>query len=573
MVTVFQNVKFALLCFVAACTAGVFCAIPTAARAEYIESFDTTILVQKDSSLVFTEEITYIFDAEKHGIFRFIPLKHPQEATSRYRDRFLDIEITSVRMDDLAVPYEEIRSNDQIEIKIGDPNTTNIGKHRYTIAYTVTGGMSYPQFGGAELYFNVTGDEWEVPIRSASAILTAETSLFTEARSCYRGDRGSTKSCDSVVTGDSAVTFVAHNLGSKEGLTIAQGIDRAQIDYIILERLNPWWVWGIGSLFWFAGLIWFVYSYRTAERTGRSIIPQYDPYPGVKPMYAGLLFDGRLDPRDITAGIVYLAEQGYITIKKTEQKVLFFFEVDDYEIVLKKPVITAPSFEQRILTLIFSPTAREGTVTLSQLKKSLAKQKENQVLLNALKDDLEQNLEEQGFFRVHIPLKYIIGLTAIPIFTMASLAEYVPQLLLPGGIALVSLGILAFMYRRRTRKGYEALDHLRGFKEFLSVTDAERFNFHNAPEKSPEQFMAYLPYAIAFGVEEKWATVFKDITIPDPSWYDAGGAAHFSAMSLTTSLGSFSSALAASSSASGSSASSGGGFSGGGGGGGGGGSW
>ena len=74
----------------------------------------------------------------------------------------------------------------------------------------------------------------------------------------------------------------------------------------------------------------------------------------------------------------------------------------------------------------------------------------------------------------------------------------------------------------------------------------------------------------AFGVEEEWAKVFKDVTIPSPDWYEGGNAASFSAVSLTNSLGAFSSSFVASS---GSSPSSGGGSAGGGAGGGGGGSW
>jgi uncharacterized membrane protein len=124
---------------------------------------------------------------------------------------------------------------------------------------------------------------------------------------------------------------------------------------------------------------------------------------------------------------------------------------------------------------------------------------------------------------------------------------------------------------RRTGLGYEALNHLEGFKLFLSVTDKERFAFHNAPEKSPELFMKYLPYAVAFGVEKEWAKVFASLTIPNPNWYEgSGGISAFSATALTSDLASFSTSFSASS---GTSGSSGGGSSGGGGGGGGGGSW
>ena len=91
----------------------------------------------------------------------------------------------------------------------------------------------------------------------------------------------------------------------------------------------------------------------------------------------------------------------------------------------------------------------------------------------------------------------------------------------------------------------------------------------------PEQFMEYLPFAIAFGVEKQWAKAFEDITIPNPDWYDGGSVGSFSAMNFTSSIGAFSSSIASSSvsSSSSSGGSSGGGFSGGGGGGGGGGSW
>jgi uncharacterized membrane protein len=112
------------------------------------------------------------------------------------------------------------------------------------------------------------------------------------------------------------------------------------------------------------------------------------------------------------------------------------------------------------------------------------------------------------------------------------------------------------------------LNHLKGFKEFMSVTDKERFDFHNAPEKSPEQFMAFLPYAIALGVEKKWTKLFDDIQMEPPSWYSSVGTATvFNAAVFSSELGAFTGAFSTSS------GSSGGGSAGGGSGGGGGGSW
>jgi uncharacterized membrane protein len=138
------------------------------------------------------------------------------------------------------------------------------------------------------------------------------------------------------------------------------------------------------------------------------------------------------------------------------------------------------------------------------------------------------------------------------------------------GLAIVSLVVLQ---ERRTAKGYEAQNYLQGFKDFLTVTDADRFAFHNAPGLSPQQFMEYLPYAIAFGVEKEWAEVFKDIHIESPDWYISNTKASFNSLALAQNIGSFSRSLSGTAGSTGSTGSSGGGSSGGGSGGGGGGSW
>ena len=110
----------------------------------------------------------------------------------------------------------------------------------------------------------------------------------------------------------------------------------------------------------------------------------------------------------------------------------------------------------------------------------------------------------------------------------------------------------------------------KGFKDFLSTTEKERYKFHNAPARNTQQFMEYLPYAIAFGVEKEWAEVFKDIPLDQPSWYSSQNNSTFNAVAFTHNLSAFSTSV---SSSSGSSGSSGAGSAGGGGGGGGGGSW
>ena len=148
-------------------------------------------------------------------------------------------------------------------------------------------------------------------------------------------------------------------------------------------------------------------------------------------------------------------------------------------------------------------------------------------------------------------------------------------------LALVICGIIIVIFGifmpSRTKKGVLAQEHILGFKRYLMVAEKDRITFHNAPEKRPELFEKFLPFAMALGVEQAWAQQFEGIYKQQPDWYDGQGNM-FSAVIFANSLNSFShdmnGAMAAPSSAgSGGSGLGGGGFSGGGFGGGGGGSW
>ena len=119
------------------------------------------------------------------------------------------------------------------------------------------------------------------------------------------------------------------------------------------------------------------------------------------------------------------------------------------------------------------------------------------------------------------------------------------------------------------------LERLLGFEEFLERVESDRFE---RMVKTPEMFKKFLPYAIAFGVEKKWAAAFEDLYTEPPDWYAGIWHGHFRPLYLVNSMSSMSSA-AATTMSSGPCSSGGSGFRGGGGfrrggfGGGGGGGW
>lgn len=547
---------------------GFFLLVPFV-HAEEIISFDSDLLVKTDGHVVVTETIDYDFGAEqKHGIFRILKTAHPQGASSWSKDRFIAYTVLSVEADSVNVPFTVTDSRNSIEVKIGDADHTISGNHQYVIVYDMAGALSYGR-SGAELYYNATGHDWPVQIDLATVVVRDPTgTLLGKKTSCYKGALNATTDCTFTVASTS-VTFTATNISSGEGLTIAQELQAANIAVLNTEKPNfqLFLLWG--SIIWLIGLSIWAIRYHQAFKTRQPIIAQYEPSAGLHPMYTGVIFDNKLDAKDITAGIIYLAEQGFLKIKRTNEKILWLFNSTDYEFTLLRPIDEMPTPSLQTLLQLFFLGVGVGTVIkLSDLKKN---QIENAKTRTMLANALENDLSTDGYL---ISFSAQLGNTLTILVIIGIIGGFIVMIMhniIATVVIVMSLGIVILAgYHRRTRKGYEALNYLKGFKLFLSVTETERYKFFNAPEKSPEQFMQYLPYAIAFGVENEWAKAFVGITLPNPEWYDGGSISTFSAMALTSDLGAFSTTFAASS---GTSGSSGGGFSGGGGGGGGGGSW
>ena len=120
-------------------------------------------------------------------------------------------------------------------------------------------------------------------------------------------------------------------------------------------------------------------------------------------------------------------------------------------------------------------------------------------------------------------------------------------------VALVGTNLL-FHYRLKapTPAGRELLDKIEGFRMFLRSIDGDRLNQLMPPEKTPELFDKYLPYAVALDCELAWAQQFSAVLEDarqtngySPYWYVGNRAFPMNAFALSFGA-SFSSAIAAS---------------------------
>lgn len=537
---------------------------------EQIHSFDVDIEVFEDSSIQVLETIEYSFgDVQRRGIFRDIPYKYDTSIGKRK----VVIDVVSVTRNGLEEPFKVTTSGDNVRIRIGDPDIYIENRHTYRITYTVRGAMN--QFDGFdELYWNAIGHNWNVPIRSASVHVFGIDAI--EQTSCFFGFYASNAECLLVPDTENGLSVQVQDLESGEGITVAVAYTKGVVSFPTTTEKIWWWL--TANPFVFIPIFVFLYMWKLWDRKGRdakgrgTIIPEYTPPAALNPMFLGSIVDGRLDSRDITAGIIYLAEQDLLLIIKTEEK-KFLIDKTDYKFIWRGEYAELPEKDKLVVKLLFGEHVVKGEeVTLEELQKDtgLHKRRKN------LQKYIDEELQRAGYYanKPQATQQKWLAIGIVLFFFIFGLFGLHPVL---GASALVSAVIIIVfgaLMPKRTRVGAEMKEHILGFKEFLNVTERERLDFHNAPERTPKEFMEFLPFAIALGVEKKWAQQFEGIVIEQPKWYRGGSTDGLTAAAFVSDISGFSTSVASGvTAAQGGSGTSGGGFSGGGAGGGGGGSW
>jgi uncharacterized protein (TIGR04222 family) len=304
---------------------------------------------------------------------------------------------------------------------------------------------------------------------------------------------------------------------------------------------------------------------------------EFAPPEGIRPGQVGTLIDERANTLDVSATIVDLAVRGYLQIHEIPKE--GFFGKPDWRLVRTDADDgTLLPYERMLLDGLF----RDGPeTTLSALRTTFAQR------LSKVEDSLYADARDQGWFAIRpdrVRLRWRLlgfGLTLLGVVITVVLAATTHLGLI--GLAAVLVGLVfwfgAGRMPARTAKGTAMLRRVRGYRRVIDTAD--RYLARWAEQEN--EFPKMLPYAIVFGLTDKWAHAFQALAAQAPSgtispivpWYVSSGA--FSADGFAHAIDGFtvatSGTMSATPAGSGSSGFGGGGFSGGGGGGGGGGSW
>jgi uncharacterized protein (TIGR04222 family) len=547
---------------------------------ERILDYFSDIDIHPDRSMTVVETIRVRAEGDqiRRGIYRDFP--------TIYRDNYgnrlvVDFEVLGVSRNGDPEPWFVNRRLNGARVYAGDANRRiESGEHEYRIEYRTDWQLGFFETHD-ELYWNVNGNGWSFPVDAIGARIRLPDAIGADNMTIegWVGRRGSRETAVRTVLVDDATARIdaTRILGPEENLSFVLTWPRGVIAPPTAgERFTRLLANNRGLLAALVTLVLsFCYWLGVWNAVGRdpargTIFPHYEPPLKVSPATARYLMRMGYDQKAFSAATINLAVKGYLEIDE---------EDGDYSLRRTEggSAPLAPG-EAAVLQELFAA----GDV--------LKLDNDNHVTVLSAMSAHKKSLKRDNY-RIHFATNGLYVLPALAILILGILAILGMAAVTPLAIAvvlvtLVLIPVFAWLMRAHTPAGRRLLDRIEGFRLYLDVAERDELNLRNPPEITPTLFEAFLPYALALDVEQRWGERFDASLTPEqaasyrPVWYHGhwnvghGGLGSSLGATTTAISGAIASSIVAAATPPGSSSGAGGGgFSGGGGGGGGGGGW
>jgi len=553
-------------------------------RSITIEDFDAAITVAESGAVEVAETIRLRFTGSWNGIHRRIPVRYTNDRGENYGLRLNLLGVTDEAGKRLEVSRSRQRHED--DLKIWVPGAVD-ALRTVVIRYSVGRALKFFD-DHDEFYWNVTGDEWPYPIGAARGRIRLPGAVENIRVNAFTGGYRSTERSVAITVdgqkhspedafkaagesvpppaggGHDVEVSSTRPLGIREGLTVAVAWNPGGVRRpTALETRLAWFRDNAGALM-LSGLValiplmTFGAMLRHWWRVGRDpqpgpVVVQYEPPPGLGPAEVGTLVDNSPDNRDLMALLVDCAVKGIIRIRETAPA--GWFQAPKYAFDLLVPSKDWKDISPAASALLggmFTMTSGEWAGMPGVVCSVTSDELGNRFYthLPAIKGAIFGSLVKDGHYAERPDHVLVQWLVTAPVAGMAVAGILVglnklawqlpselviPQAILCGVLTAVILGGFAVIMPARTAKGGQARTAILGFQEFLSRVDAHRLS---TLPMTPELFERFLPYAMALGVEGRWAKAFEGICKEPPQWYTGTGpVGHFQPYGLTQSLG------------------------------------
>ena len=585
----------------------------TASANDSFDRFDATYQIAADGSVRVTETVVLRFGvgSGRHGYDRYLVTREAYDDQQDMVFAIDDIEVTSP--DDISKDVETTRTSTSprdstLRIRIGSASQTIAADTAtYVISYTVRGALRSPNA--------VPEFSWDVTGSSMGAVTHAEVRVSApsgvDAVTCFAGPVRSTDPCTSATIVSGEAQFVQDGMSSGELLSVGAELPAGSVagavpnlvergDAADLRNTRLLQGAGAASAVGIPLLGWWYYRRngrdqryagvppgtvplagqpaRVVRNDRRTEIPVAFAPPKLPLTHAGFLLDGAYRTSHLTATLVGLATAGAIQLSSQGATTA----------VLRAPQRATDAPSRLLLAELFR--SGEDTVEVGSAGQ-LAEASDK------LAADARATALGGGWFkRIRRGRRSVSTIALLWVgFGVVSVADVrelsgLAWFLIPATVALVvTLAVVWRMMARgqRTALGRAWTDQVEGFRTYIATAEADQLRF----EEGEDIFSKYLPWAVLFGVAERWVAVCEQaiaagtLARPDTTWYGGtywdGRMILWNLDTLDSSIGPAASPSTAAGGPSftsdtgfgGGSSFGGGGFAGGGGGGGGGGSW
>lgn len=545
-----------------------------ARAAEEILKFHSDIQVEKDRSILVTETIQVRVEGVniQRGIFRDIVTAALDENGRRIK---YDMEVLEVLMNGVAENFSVSSISGGQQLKIGNANVSlSPGEYTYTIRYRMENQVRFFE-NYDEIYWNVTGNEWDFVIREASATVHLPEGASIIQHQGYSGSYGASGcNCIFEVAEANVITYTSTMpLGHSEGLTIAVGWNKgvvppptaAALRQQEIEKHFPLII-GLAGLLLIVGYYLFAWFKVGKDPEKGIIIPRFDAPDGYSPAATRFVHEMGFDKKAFTASIVNMAIKGFLRIEK-QDNIYELKKITEDKSMLSKG-------ERKIAEALFK---NSSSITIKQsnhtkLRNAIGKLSD-QLKLDFMKINFKKNIgwwvpglllsianfitvlilsfrDEEIFIAIFFGgfitcfvLSFIWGF-----FTAAKHTSGIAKVIFSLITLAIPLGVIWFGYiiltdfgsdfgllfkigpffliilsmllmnilfyhliKAPTVAGRKRMDEIEGLKMYLEVAEKHRFDKLNPPEMTPQLFEQLLPYAIALNVENKWGEQFDSI--------------------------------------------------------------
>lgn len=484
------------------------------------------------------------------------------------------IKVVKTGMDGDPIPFKITQSSYTLYVHWG-PQTRYIepGVHQFTLSYTVDRQIDR-QSEGEFLYWEALGYGWSFPVEKAQVTLEFPSGVRIIKSADGKGKAASREgkqiidrlSTEKIQIRSTSILTPGKSLVARlvwPPATFAEPSLFRRLHYSILDFIYTY----LGGIFLLVTSIYYLLVWHRRGRDPKkgTIFPLFKPPENLSPAAVRFIDQRGEDNTLLSISILNMAVNGWLRIKEEEEEEYILERLDGpkNQLAQEEEAAFAQLFKSENTLEMQSKNYRRFKAARTALNKYLKKNYGGAdyfsnnylwIFLGAILSLIPQGLVTMdasrlefgiflavaltlcsgaasiiGYFTIqawsqllsgHARLFGVLVLTfllALPIMGLefVLIKTFAGLMPLAGLIIFLLSPILVAVFfqllRAYTVKGRKIMDGIKGFGLYLKTAEGSRLQSIHPPEKTPQLFEKYLPYAQALELEQAWCDQFASV--------------------------------------------------------------